>query len=117
MSKRTIQQFPHCDQRVLHAPEDNCEFCNKHPEWQELRKAWGIAFTGHSYDKDHKLFVDEYGNVTLPCPAEANRGIDSVNSWHGNVAFTPEVAEAQDKFFKDLNDDLRKKFPDVNWED
>ncbi len=40
--------FPHCDQRILHAPEDNCEYCNECPEWQALRKAWGIAFTGHS---------------------------------------------------------------------
>lgn len=40
-----IPQFPHCDQRVLHAPGE-CEFCDGCPEWQALRKAWGIAFTG-----------------------------------------------------------------------
>ena len=42
-----IDQFPHCDQRILHGPEDGCEFCNRHPDWQALREAWGIAFTGH----------------------------------------------------------------------
>lgn len=42
----TISTFPHCDQRILHKPGE-CEFCDEHPDWQELRKAWGIAFTGH----------------------------------------------------------------------
>jgi hypothetical protein len=42
----SIKQFPHCDQRVLHEPGE-CEYCDKHPAWQELREAWGIAFTGH----------------------------------------------------------------------
>lgn len=41
-----IEQYPHCDSRVLHAPGE-CEFCDTHPIWQELRRAWGIAFTGH----------------------------------------------------------------------
>jgi len=41
-----IGQFPHCDQRVLHALGE-CEYCDRHPEWQALREAWGIAFTGH----------------------------------------------------------------------
>lgn len=40
-----LGQFPHCDQRILHKPGD-CEFCDMRPEWQALRKAWGIAFTG-----------------------------------------------------------------------
>lgn len=42
-----LSRFPHCDQRVLHAPGE-CEFCDMNPMWQELRKAWGIAFTGHA---------------------------------------------------------------------
>lgn len=42
-----LSRFPHCDQRVLHAPGE-CEFCDMHSEWQELRKAWGISFTGHA---------------------------------------------------------------------
>ena len=42
----TDPAYPHCDSRVLHAPSE-CDYCDGHPEWQELRKAWGIAFTGH----------------------------------------------------------------------
>lgn len=41
-----LPRFPHCDQRILHAPGE-CEFCDACPQWQQLRKAWGIAFTGH----------------------------------------------------------------------
>lgn len=41
-----IDSFPHCDQAVLHAPGE-CEYCDGCPEWQSLREAWGIAFTGH----------------------------------------------------------------------
>lgn len=103
-----IEQFPHCDPRVLHAPEDNCEFCNRHPEWQELRKVWGIAFTGHSYDSKGNPYLDEQGGVILPCPAQYNRGMTSVNGWHGNVAFTPEVSKALDESLDNLN----ASFPD-----
>jgi hypothetical protein len=66
-----IAQFPHCDQRVLHAPTE-CEFCDRHPDWQALRQAWGIAFTG--YEPDDK---------ELPCPATA-RSLTTVQRWPGN---------------------------------
>jgi hypothetical protein len=105
-----IEQFPHCDPRVLHAPEDNCEFCNMHPEWQELREMWGIAFTGHSYDENGKSRSDERGGTILPCPAEFNRGMNSVNGWHGNRAFTPEVREIMDRELDQMNE----RFPDVD---
>jgi len=105
-----IKQFPHCDPRVLHAPEDNCEFCNMHGEWQELRKAWGIAFTGHSFDEKGNPYLDEQGGVILPCPAQYNRGLTSVNGWHGNRAFTPEVKEIMDRELDQLNE----RFPDVD---
>lgn len=85
MSERLIPQFPHCDSRVLHAPGE-CEYCDKHPEWQELRNMWNIAFTGHSYDKNGKpAITDEYRGPVQPCPAEAARGMESVNSWQGNI--------------------------------
>lgn len=42
-----LARFPHCDQRVLHGPQDGCEYCDQRPDWQALRQAWGIAFTGH----------------------------------------------------------------------
>jgi hypothetical protein len=66
--------FPHCDQRILHAPEDKCPYCNLHADWQELRAAWGIAFTGHLPTGDE-----------LPCPADHNRPQGSPG-WHGNWA-------------------------------
>jgi hypothetical protein len=105
-----IKQFPHCDPRILHAPEDNCEFCNMHPEWQELRQMWGIAFTGHSYDKQGNPLPDGNGGVILPCPAQYNRGMTSVNGWHGNVAFTPEVKQAFDEGMERLSKDLAERF-------
>ncbi|HEY3718378.1 MAG TPA: hypothetical protein VGL39_27965 [Jatrophihabitantaceae bacterium] len=73
-----IAQFPHCDQRVLHAPGE-CEYCDRRPEWQELRTAWGIAFTGHKPAGDW---------VTLPCPADVARPAGSPadhRQWGGNV--------------------------------
>lgn len=71
-----IPQFPHCDQRILHAPSDGCIYCNKHPDWQALRVAWGIAFTGWTPE-----------GTELPCPADHARG-DRHKLWHGNQAVT-----------------------------
>jgi hypothetical protein len=65
-------QFPHCDARVLHQPGE-CEYCDKHPDWQELRLLWDISFTGQT-DK------------ALPCPADLARG-DGHLQWGGNIAF------------------------------
>jgi hypothetical protein len=75
--KKEIQlQYPHCDMRVLHAPGE-CEFCDQCPEWQELRKGWGISFSGHEP-------TDEQPNC---CPADVavlwhERG--DYNQWGGN---------------------------------
>lgn len=74
---QTIRQFPHCDQRVLHAPGE-CEFCDRHMDWQELRVAWGIAFTGWEPDENE-----------LPCPATKARSLNKINAWGGNVARPP----------------------------
>jgi hypothetical protein len=68
-----LGQFPHCDQRILHA-RGECQYCDKHPDWQALREAWGISFTG--YEPEDK---------ELPCPADYARG-DSHKLWYGNVA-------------------------------
>ena len=54
-------QYPHCDSRILHSP-GKCMYCDKHPEWQELRLAWHIAFTG-----------DAPAEGWLPCPADHAR--------------------------------------------
>lgn len=78
MSK--LSQFPHCDPRILHGPFE-CAYCDKHPDWQALRIAWGIAFTGwEPEDKE------------LPCPCDYARG-DTHTQWYGNVARPPEQSE------------------------
>lgn len=69
-------RYPHCDQRILHAPSE-CEYCDMYPEWQELRKGWGIAFTGHAPV-----------NGEIACPADVavlmgDRG--DYNQWPGNT--------------------------------
>lgn len=70
--KRVISQFPHCDQRVLHAPGE-CEYCDRRPDWQALRLAWGIAFTGWVPDENE-----------IQCPSEKVRSIETINRWPGN---------------------------------
>lgn len=94
---RIIEQFPHCDPRVLHAPKE-CEFCDGHPEWQALREAWGIAFTGHTGEKTE----DEHGNTLLPCPAELNRSFETINKWPGNTPETPEKKQAREAYYNNL---------------
>lgn len=76
-----ISQFPHCDTRILHAP-GQCRYCDNHPEWQALREAWGIAFTGQDWGSDEE-------GIKLPCPADLNRppGSDRDHRrWGGNVS-------------------------------
>lgn len=99
-----IPQFPHCDSRVLHKPGE-CEFCDQHEEWQALREAWGIAFTGHSGE----VVENEYGNKMLPCPAEFNRGMESINGWHGNVPENAENKAIREKFFQSMIDFVQSK--------
>jgi len=80
-----IKQFPHCDQRVLHQ-KGECQYCDCHPEWQELREAWGIAYTGHS--NDVVKYTDFHGNhlekTLIPCPSEWERSLETINKWAGN---------------------------------
>jgi hypothetical protein len=67
-----IDQFPHCDTAVLHAPGE-CDYCDARPEWQELRQAWGIAFTGHTP-----------GPGQMACPSDWVRGQGEAHAWGGN---------------------------------
>jgi hypothetical protein len=76
----SIKQFPHCDSSVLHAP-GVCEYCDAHPDWQELRETWKIAFTGKP----------EEGK--LPDPASLNRPTEVINRWPGNRPKTEEKPE------------------------
>lgn len=68
-----IPQFPHCDQSVLHAPME-CQFCDGHPDWQQLRLLWGIAFTGHTPEAEQ-----------VACPSDHRRGRGGAHVWHGNT--------------------------------
>lgn len=74
LKSNTSPVFPHCDQRILHAPGE-CHYCDKRPGWQELRIAWGIAFTG---------YIPE--GKELPDPATHARGFENLNAWDGNKA-------------------------------
>ena len=64
--------LPHCDASVLHAPGE-CVFCDRHPDWQALRIAWGIAFTGHAPTERE-----------VPCPSDQRRGTGQAHVWAGN---------------------------------
>lgn len=68
-----IEQFPHCDSSVLHAPGE-CTYCDNKPEWQELRKGWRIAFTGHNPVEDE-----------VSCPSDSRRGLAGAHVWSGNI--------------------------------
>lgn len=84
-------KFPHCDPRILHA-NGECEHCDKYSDWQELRKSWQIAFTGHKtvdapgVRRDNDDRTVKYDAV-LPCPADYIRG-DAHTRWGGNRATT-----------------------------
>ena len=70
-------KYPHCDQRVLHAPS-KCIYCDLFPDMQLGRRMAGIAFSG-----------EEPVDGQLPCPADVavatgQRG--DYNQWYGNVA-------------------------------
>ncbi len=107
-----MERFPHCDARILHPP-GVCSYCDDCPELQELRRVWGINFTGeeHEYTPDirEKLKAVEEGKLPssswlksfdefkkyvdnvkehsrmLPCPAMYNRDQASLDAWGGNV--------------------------------
>lgn len=63
---------PHCDQSILHEP-GVCEFCDRHPEWQEYRILSRINFTGEN-DPDK-----------APCPSLHFRSAEKRDRWGGNV--------------------------------
>lgn len=108
-SRLAVGQFPHCDQRILHAPGE-CKYCDWAPEWQALRQAWGVAFTGSEQSLrllanpevqpctrpyPHLCEVETAGPCngwprtwpTVPCPADAARPPTADNDhrrWGGN---------------------------------
>jgi hypothetical protein len=71
---------PHCDQQILHAPGE-CDYCDEQPQWQALRKLWGIAFTGHL-----PIRVLDPPFQELPCPSDWRRPLGLNQAWPGNQA-------------------------------
>lgn len=73
----TTIKFPHCDSLILHSP-GVCEYCDRHPDWQALRSAQGIAFsdTPEADVKAHNL---------IPCPSTTRRPAEVRDRWYGNV--------------------------------
>lgn len=90
--------FPHCDPRALHLPF-KCVYCSKAVELQKEREDLDVSNTGET-------------NRSWPCPGDRERGLKSLNSWHGNRAYTEKDLEEQDKYWKEFNDRLAKDLED-----
>ncbi len=87
-----LGQFPHCDHLILHAPSE-CEYCDAHPEWQALRIAWRINFSGEN-DPDK-----------APCPATRVRSIERAHQWPGN---RPRAADEPPRsVYEHLRDNIK----------
>lgn len=95
-------RFPHCDQRILHAPGE-CKFCDDCSLLQFMRQMWGINFTGH-HDMEN-----EHGHPMSPCPAEVARPLELLNRWHGNTPKTEKQLKEQDEAFEQT---VKKFFED-----
>jgi hypothetical protein len=72
IGKRDRAFAPHCDQSILHAPGE-CEFCDKYPDWQELREIQRISFTNEPISDDK-----------APCPSTWFRSAEVRDRWPGN---------------------------------
>jgi hypothetical protein len=70
--KKYPNSFPHCDSNVLHAP-GSCQYCDGYSDWQQERIKNKINFTG------------ETDPNKAPCPAMAQRPIENIEAWYGNV--------------------------------
>ncbi len=88
--------FPHCDQRILHAPGE-CIHCDSFPVYQYYRQALGINFTGHRLSGLTK------------CPAEVARNLDVIERWGGNVPTTQADIDAADEETRKMFDEIREK--------
>lgn len=83
MGTNPAVQMPHCDQLVLHSP-GTCEYCDRHPEWQQYRSAAGIAFSDMSER-------DVEANGLVPCPSTYRRSAEVRDLWGGNRPTSSDV--------------------------
>jgi hypothetical protein len=85
--------FPHCNQFILHKPK-LCEYCDKHPDWQQERVDKKVNFTG-----------EQTSGFAL-CPADTNYKSDP--NWPGNkpgqASTASIIAEAIETTTKNLFD-------------
>lgn len=84
---------PHCDPRILHHPQDGCDFCNEATVLQEERAILGISNSGHS-------------NRMYPCPADQARSKEQYSAWPGNRAKTYEQLDKEAAAFAQQLRDL-----------
>lgn len=91
--------WPHCDQRVLHAPGE-CDTCDEHArDLQDVRFAWGINFTG------------QHDPTKYLCPAEYRRSLGAINRWGGNTPNGPIVpAIPQEEEIRGMRKGLERLF-------
>lgn len=86
--RRFMDEFgtpPHCDQRILHRPED-CEYCAHADIMQAERALLGVRNTGVEGDQDGRVH---------PCPAELARSKESLAHWGGNRPVSADAYAAQ----------------------
>lgn len=80
----TNVQMPHCDAAILHSP-GRCEYCDRHPEWQQYRMMARIAFSDEQATDD-----------ISPCPSTWTRLPGTRDQWFGNHVISeqsiPETA-------------------------
>lgn len=62
---------PHCDPRILHAP-DECDYCASAVNLQEERRRLDVCNSGRT---DRKW----------PCPVEKARSLVGAHKWQGNA--------------------------------
>lgn len=98
-------QFPHCDDKVLHAPGE-CQYCDHYPEAQEQRIRDLVNFTGH------------YAVGFALCPSEERRSLQTIEAWPGNqptglsaahAALHPELREARARLIESIALDPRER--------
>ena len=92
----TEARFPHCDDRILHAP-GKCRYCDLYPEMQKAREEQKISFTG-----------EPARSGWFPCPAEQARSSANLNAWHGNRAYGHNDPDPYENLAKELSEIARK---------
>lgn len=81
-----LPRAPHCDSRILHAPNTGCDFCTEATELQEERERLDISNSGMT-------------NRKWPCPADQARPRAQYEAWGGNKPKTREQLDEEGREF------------------